>query len=586
MPWRHNVTVSTRVEKVAGSSPESSAIRSGAEQLSYGDLWARSAALAQRLRMLGVAGGDRVALCVPRSAELVIGALAIIRAGAAYVAIDPAYPDERVRWMVEDCDAVAVVADSANAGRVRQCGAPLVLVEEAGSLEAELPAPSGDDVAYVVYTSGSTGQPKGVAVGHDSLINLIDWHCESFGLTAADRCTQIASPGFDAAMWEIWPTLAAGATLLIVPEPLRTDPVALRDWLVSERVTVSFLPTVLAESAIRMRWPQDASLRVLLTGGDALTARPAPGVPFTVVNNYGLSETTVVATSGAVTPNGAGVPSIGRAISGVELSIADEDLKAVAPGAEGELLIGGIALAREYINRPELTAERFVTDGERRWYRTGDRVRLTAEGEIEFRGRVDDQVSIRGFRVEPGEVVAALTADPMIAAAAVIASGATSAERMLVAYVVGTGDERASARELSDRLAASLPAHMIPARYVWLDKLPLTAHGKLDRDELVRLAVPEAPVAAEADADDDVPTAVAVAAMIAELLDIDLDDVGPSENFFLLGGHSMLGAQLIARIEDRFGVELSLRVLFDHPTALEIAERIDAARDDLAPMVA
>jgi acyl-CoA synthetase (AMP-forming)/AMP-acid ligase II/acyl carrier protein len=390
-------------------------------------------------------------------------------------------------------------------------------------------------------------------------------------------------------MWEIWPTLATGATLVIVPESLRADPVGLREWLVAQEITVTFLPTVLAESVIRASWPADCALRHLLTGGDALTARPAAGTPFTVTNNYGLSETTVVATSGEVTPAGDGAPSIGRAIAGVQLQVADEDLVPVTPGAAGELLIGGIAVARGYLGRPELTAERFLERDGGRWYRTGDRVRITADGEIEFLGRIDDQLSIRGFRVEPGEVVAALTADPAVAAAAVVATGAPSAERALVAYVVAEEGTRPTGRELSDRLAAALPSQMIPARYVWLEALPLTAHGKLDREELARLGEPgtalPAPEFGEPsdDTGDTGDTATAVAAIIGELLGAPA--VGLEENFFLLGGHSMLGAQLIVRLEDRFGVELGLRFLFDHPTAAAIAEQVDAERDAEADML-
>jgi amino acid adenylation domain-containing protein len=574
-----NVTIVRFIEKMVVGAPDRTALVDASSGVSYGQLWERSADLAQTLRARGVSPGDFVGLCVERSPELVTGALAIMRAGAAYVAIDQAYPDERINWMLEDSGAAAVLTDAANAARLT--GPPVVRVDtaETSPTVGQLPEPAEPDLAYVVYTSGSTGTPKGVLVGHDNLVNLIEWHCAEFGVTAVDRCTQVASPGFDAAVWEIWPALAAGATLLFVPEALRTDPGGLRDWLIAERVTVSFLPTAIAEGVIRMSWPATAPLRHLLTGGDALSVRPAIGLPFPVVNNYGLSETTVVATSGTVDPEGPGAPSIGRAIQGVELHVVGEDLSPVAPGAEGELVIGGAAVARGYLGRPELTAERFLDGDSGRQYRTGDRVRITSAGEIEFLGRVDDQLSIRGFRVEPGEVVAALTAHPAVAAAVVAAAGETSAERRLIAYLVADGSEPPMAEELDRRLGESLPPYMVPARYVWLAELPLNAHGKVDRDELARLAVldDEIPTADAAGAAGPAEgTAAEIAAIAAELLG--LASVATDQNFFLLGGHSMLGAQLIVRLEDRFGAEIGLRFLFDHPTAAELAVEVDAQR--------
>jgi amino acid adenylation domain-containing protein len=595
------VTVIRFIEKMVVEAPDRTALGDAGGGLTYTQLWERSAELAQSLRSRGIANGDFVGLCVERSGAMVLGALAIMRAGAAYVAIDPAYPDDRVNWMLEDSGAAAVLADAANAPRFT--GTPPVIRADAqavatGAYAAPLPEVSEADLAYVVYTSGSTGTPKGVLVGHDNLVNLIEWHNEAFGVTAVDCCTQIASPGFDAAVWETWPALSAGATLLVVPESLRADPGGLRDWLIERGATVSFLPTVIAESVIRMTWPATAPLRFMLTGGDALTVRPRADLPFTLVNNYGPSETTVVATSGAVDFNGSGAPSIGRAIRGVRLHVVDDELNPVPAGADGELLVGGAAVARGYLKRPELTAERFVDgpDGERR-YRTGDRVRLDGDGEVEFLGRVDDQLSIRGFRVEPGEVVAALTADPAVASAVVAAIGETGAERRLIAYLVADGEPPAD-EDLDRHLGQLLPAYMVPSRYVWLAAVPLTAHGKVDREELARLAVQEEsipatepepladPTSAEAVADVShgaQGTAAEIATIVAELLGV--PSVEPDQNFFLLGGHSMLGAQLIVRIEDRFGAEIGLRFLFDHPTAGELAEEVDARRAEAGTLV-
>ena len=431
--------------------------------------------------------------------------------------------------------------------------------------------PLPTDLAYVVYTSGSTGRPKGVLVEHASLANLVEWHRAAFALHAGDRCTQISSPGFDAAVWEIWPSLSVGASIHVVPEGLRADPVRLRDWLVTEGITVTFLPTPLAEGAIGLDWPDDGALRYLLTGGDALTRRPRPDLGFIVVNNYGLSETTVVATSGAVAAGGNGAPSIGRPIAGVVADVVDESLQQVEPGGDGELVLGGVAIARGYLNRPELTAERFIDGPRGRRYRTGDRVRVRADGEIEFLGRLDDQLSIRGFRVEPGEIAAALNSHPAIEASVAVGVGRSSAERRLVAYLVASDGERPHRDELAGFLGESLPDYMVPSSFVWLDQLPLTEHGKIDRDAL------PAPVdtvrGGPADGRPLTRVEAGTAFVVAELLDI--EEIGLNENFFLLGGHSMLGAQLIVRLEDMFGAEIGLKYLFDHPTLAEIAAEVE-----------
>jgi amino acid adenylation domain-containing protein len=582
-------TAGELVEEAVLNAPDNVAVRAHDGTLTYGELWQRAERLARHLRQLGVRPGDLVGQCLERSASLAVGALGAFRAGAAYVATDPAYPDERLRWMLGDADVAAVVTDSRNAARMLGDRATVVLgaggelpVDATFVDDGPLPGPPrGTDLAYVVYTSGSTGHPKGVMVEHGGLANLIAWHHAAFGLTDAERCTQIASPGFDAAVWELWPALACGAALHVVPEQLRRDPLGLRDWLVGERITVSFMPTAVAEGLIAVPWPPDAPLRHLLTGGDALTRRPAPNVGFQVVNNYGLSETAVVATSGTVAAEGSGPPSIGRPISGVLAEVVDDALAPLSPGEAGELLIGGVAVARGYLHRDDLTAERFLENARGRWYRTGDRVALRPDGELDFLGRVDDQLSLRGYRVEPAEIVTALNSHPAIDSSAVLGVGDAGADRELVAYTVAAGGERPSDAELSEFVSARLPEYMVPARYRWLSELPLTAHGKLDRDALHAAAPADPPLTPAVPAQvsarqSETPIARTVASVVAELLSV--EQVGPDENFFLLGGHSMLGAQLIVRLEDLLGVEISLRYLFDHPTPAAIADEVTRQR--------
>ena len=571
-------TVLAQVDRVSAAAPGAVAVVAADATLTFHELSVRSERLARRLVTLGVTPGDLVGQCLDRSASMVVAALAIIRAGAAYVAIDPAYPDERVRWMLTDSGAAVVVGGTSTAARLAaspDCRV-IVLTDGGEVLHAPpsgagspLPAPpQPSDLAYVVYTSGSTGRPKGVMVEHAGLANLVEWHLSAFGLHAGDRCAQIASPGFDAAVWEIWPGLASGAAIHVVPERLRANPTALRDWLVAEAITVTYVPTAVTEALIGMPWPDAGELRYLLTGGDALTRRPVPGLPFTLVNNYGLSETTVVATSGAVSPRGEGAPPIGLPIAGVLAEVVDERLQPVGPGVEGELLVGGVALARGYINQPELTGERFIEAHRGRRYRTGDRARIGPSGEIEFLGRLDDQLSIRGFRIEAGEVVGALNAHPAIEASAVVGAGASSAERRLVAYLVGATAERPGPEEVSRFLRRRLPDHMVPSRYDWLDRLPLTAHGKVDREALPALVEAACPGRQAS-----TPVETEIVSVVASLLGI--HEVGVEENFFLLGGHSMLGAQLIGRLEDLFGVEITLRFLFDHPTPSQLAREVE-----------
>ncbi len=578
-------TIVPRLARVFEERPDDLAVIADDAVLSFRQLEERADRLAAELRACGVKPGALVAQCVERSAALVVAGLAVLRAGGAFVAIDPRYPQARIHWMLEDAGVAAVVADAPTA-EILGDAVPVVLAsvgEVASGRPSDLPAitpPGPDDLAYVVYTSGSTGLPKGVLIEHASLMNLVHWHLRAFGLTAGDRTTQIASPGFDAAVWEIWPALVAGATILVVPDELRTDPARLRDWLLSKEIAISFIPTALAERLLELPWPTAGKLRYLLTGGDALGRRPPQELPFALVNNYGLSETTVVATSGLVAAGGDGRPSIGRPIDGVQAEVVDERFEPVAPGEQGELVLGGVALARGYLGRPDLTTERFRETPRGRRYLTGDRARWRQDGELEFLGRLDDQLSIRGFRVEPGEVSAALARHPDVSASAVVAAGDSSSDRRLVAYVVPATGAAPDPAELAAHAAASLPEYMVPSQWVLLDELPVTAHGKLDRAGLPEpdavTPASDAPALDGARQTVNTTTEAEVAAIIADLLGT--ETVGSDENFFLIGGHSMLGAQLIVRLEERFGAEISLRHLFDHPTPAEIAAEVDRQR--------
>jgi acyl-coenzyme A synthetase/AMP-(fatty) acid ligase/acyl carrier protein len=395
---------------------------------------------------------------------------------------------------------------------------------------------------------------------------------------------------FDAAVWEIWPYLAAGATLCIPGSDVRKDAGRLQQWILSERITVAFAPTVLAERLILMDWPRKTALRILLTGGEALRTYPRRDLPFTFVNNYGPTECTVVATSGIVAPDEKACtpPSIGHPIQGVQAYVLDEDMKPLRSGQSGELYLGGSSLAVGYHNRPHLTAEKFIflplhQGSLERVYRTGDIVRMGNDGQLHFVGRADNQVKIRGFRIEPDEVAATICLHPAVRQCIVVGRDSERGEKELIAYVTQRGKEGPGAQELRDFLAKKLPDYMIPSWFVALEELPLTPNGKVD---VAALPVPDRNQVSGLNSPLNPRTHLErqIAALVASLLKV--RTVGVEDNFFLLGGHSLFGAELIGRLAKEFHVEIPLRALFEAPTVEKLAcevERLRAARPSGLP---
>ena len=552
----------------------------GTQVITYGELERQAGALARRLRSAGVGAGVPVALCMPRSVEMVIGALGILKSGGAYIPMDPSYPPQRLAFTLEDAGAPILVADCQTA-RLLQCVKCETIVLDAAEASAaedvfSPPEVQPSELAYIVYTSGSTGTPKGVEITHASLSNLVAWHCRAFSVTAQDRASHVAGLSFDAAVWELWPYLAAGASLHLADDMTRSSPELLRDWLLERAVTIGFAPTPIAERLMTLEWPARTPLRVLLTGGEMLRRWPRANLPFQLVNNYGPSECTVVATSGAVSANGhgAGLPPIGCAIDGAHTYVLDEQLQQVR---SGELYIGGAGVARGYRRRPDLTAARFVpdpfrNDPEARMYRTGDLVKVLLDGQLEFLGRVDDQIKIRGYRIEPNEIMAALSRHPAIRESLVIAREDAPGDKRLIGYLALQPESSATAAELRAFLRRSLPEYMIPAAFVALDSLPLTAHGKIDRSGLPapdpKNTLQDAPQP-EAGVTDLQAQIGRIAAALLER-----ESIGIHDNFFLLGGHSLLGAQLIAKLRSTFSVDISLRALFANPTVAGLAGEI------------
>lgn len=584
-------TLAGLFEAQAAKTPDAIAVVCEGQQLSYAELNAKANQLAHfLLRQPAFTGSEGsackplVALCVERSLDMVAGLLGILKSGAAYVPLDPGYPSERIAFMLDDTAAPLLLTQAALQGRgiFSGCGFAGEIVCLDGLDTSAYPATnpalqSGpESLAYIIYTSGSTGRPKGTEIQHNNVVNLITWHRQAYGLTAADHATQVASLAFDAAVWEIWPALAVGATLHIVGDETRNMPAQLVEWLSAHAITVAFLPTPIAEAVLTLPWPPSAKLRWLLTGGDTLHHWPAPELPFTVANNYGPTENTVVSTWMPLREKTAFavLPPIGHPIANTRVYILDASQQPLPPGIPGELCLAGDGLARGYLNQPGLTAEKFIEIelfGRReRIYKTGDLARWLPDGTLEFLGRIDHQVKLRGFRIELGEIEAVLVQHPAVREAAVVLHE-TGGNKRLVAYV-GTGDMQAAVgEELRAFLQARLPDYMIPAQIQVLDALPLTPNGKINRkalpepDMIIGAAVFEAPRG---------EVEQQLAAIWEAVLGI--KQVGRGDNFFELGGHSLLATQVILRLRQAFKLDMALRHLFVHKTLPDLAAYVDS----------
>jgi amino acid adenylation domain-containing protein len=584
----------------AAADPGALAVAAGAVRLTYGELAERAGRLAGLLRGLGVGPGVPVALCLERSPALVVAALAVLEAGGGYLPLDPSSPAERLATILAEAATPVVLTREALRGRLPDPAATGIRVLALDALDTSdtddaidfaAPPPGAQDPAYLIYTSGSTGVPKGVELTHGALLNMLARHQETFGTGPGDRGTMVAAPGFDVSVLEIWPLLTAGGSLHVPDEETRLSPRAILDWLARERITAGFLPTPLAEAALQERLPASLALRCLITGGDKLQQAPRQPLPFALYNLYGPAECTVISTGIMVEPDAAGaVPPIGRPIGNYTVHLLDPALALVPIGVPGELFIGGAGLARGYRRRPGLTAESFIPSpfapGER-IYRTGDLARLRPDGVLEFLGRLDHQVKVRGFRIELGEVETAILSQPGITGCAVVARRQPSGDMRLIAYVVAAGASGAGAVELRRALRARLPEYMVPAAFVPLDALPLTANGKVDRQAL--------PEPSAKDGGEHVPPRTPVEEELAriwsDLLGVPLESVGVNDNFFDLGGHSLLATQCIARVRDSLGAELPLQTLFGVATLGDLADAIvetelaQADNEDLQQML-
>jgi amino acid adenylation domain-containing protein/FkbH-like protein len=563
----------------AARTPERIALVAGEARLTYRELGERAARLAERLRRQGVGPEVRVAICAPRSSALVVGLLAVLQAGGAYVPLDPAYPAERLAWMVADSRAAVLLTEGALAGSLPASGARIVLLDlldgetDPGAAVEELAGEAGPgNTAYVIYTSGSTGRPKGVVLEHRNAVALLDWAQRFFAPEELAGVLFSTSISFDLSVFELFAPLAAGGKAILAGTALdfHALPAA------AEVTLVNTVPSAMAE-LVRQR-PLPAGVRAVALAGEPLPRSLARSVHERsavrrLLNLYGPSEGSTYSTAAVVPAEGAAAPSIGRPIAGTRAGLFDPRLLPVPDGIPGELCIGGAGLARAYLGRPDLTAERFVPDplaprpGER-LYRTGDLARRSPSGELEFLGRLDQQVKVRGFRIEAGEVEEALLRHPAVAEAAVGARHELADRRLVAWLTIRPGSPAPSPGELREALKESLPEHLIPSAFVVLDALPRTPNGKVDRRALptpgAARPAGERAYAAPRNAVEEV-----LAGLWAEVLGI--ERVGVHDDFFDLGGHSLLATQVVSRIAETLSPELHLRQLFATPTVAGLA---------------
>ncbi|HKI01525.1 MAG TPA: amino acid adenylation domain-containing protein, partial [Thermoanaerobaculia bacterium] len=563
----------------AGIAPDAVALVHGERRLTYGELLHHVRALARRLRALGVGPEVPVGLFAARSPEMVIGLLAVLEAGGAYIPLDPSYPRERLAYLLEETGAAVILTQEAMAADLPPHAARLLFLEggQAEDLAAEAPGPAVTDLnlAYVIYTSGSTGRPKGVAIQHRGAVALVDWSAGFF--PAEDLASVLASTSicFDMSIFELFVPLSRGGRVVLVENALACSGTDAR--------VLNTVPSAAAELLRTGAIPP--SVRTVNLGGEPLMAdlvrrlHEVPGVE-RVYNLYGPSEDTTYSTF-ELAPRGCERVTIGRPVVGTRAYLLDAGGEPVPMGAPGELFLAGEGLARGYLNRPDATAEKFVPDPfsgvpGQRLYRTGDRVRWLPGGSLDFLGRIDHQIKIRGYRVELGEIEALLAAMPGVREAAVVAREGPDGDRLLAAFVAPEGGARPELDDLRDHLRSRLPGFMVPSRFVLLEALPVTATGKVDRRALAASdaegLAPQVAFAAPA-----TPVEEILAARWAELLG--RERVGAGDDFFALGGHSLLATRLATRVKEDFGVELPVSAVFEAPTIRAQARRIEALRE-------
>ena len=561
------------------------AVVCGDTTLSYAELDQQANQLARFLIQCGVRTENRVGVCLERSPDLLVTLIAVLKTGGAYLPLDPSYPRQRLAFMLEDAGAELVLTQEGLLDSLPQAEARIVCLDRDRDLWAghsteplEL-VTHPDQMAYVIYTSGSTGKPKGVEIEHRGLANLVHWHNRTYSLRPGDRGTQLAGLSFDASVWETWPHLAAGATLYIVGEETRLSPDAVVEFFAVNEITMTFVPTPLAETLLERQWPDETVLRNLLAGGSRLHLHAVEGAPYRLVNHYGPTENSVVTTSGLVeaASNADRLPSIGTPISNHRVYILDRQLRLVPIGVPGEIYVAGRGLARCYHGLPQLTAASFIPNpfgtAGGRLYATGDDARHRADGSIEFLGRHDGQIKLRGYRIELGEIESVLRSHQSVHEAVVVPSLGSARNVYLTAYVTSLDRAPLAADELRSFLRHTLPDYMIPAVYSHLESMPLTPNGKIDRD-----ALPQAEeVEVTARASHSPPQRALERKVVKLWRDIlPADNIGLDDSFFELGGHSLMLVEVHSRLSEIIDCEVSVVDLFRYPTISSLVAHIES----------
>jgi amino acid adenylation domain-containing protein len=575
-------------EEQAKRTPQAIAVMFGEEELSYGELDERSGQLARYLRRLGVAAGARSAICIEPSVEMVVGLLGILKAGAAYVPIDPNYPQERISFMLADTQAAVLLTRKGLASQFSGSGIRIVCLD--GDWETSQATGTGEtresstagDTAYVIFTSGSTGKPKGVCVPHRA-VNRLVVNCDYVQLDADDVVAQVSNCCFDAATFEIWGALLNGSRLVGIEQERLLSPKSFSVELARHGVTTLFVTTALFNELVHERPDIFCKVRNVLFGGEecdpgAVRKALESGAPERLLHVYGPTETTTFATWYPIPANQscAGRIPIGRPIANTEIYLLDSHLHPVPVGMAGEIWVGGEGVASGYLDRPELTAERFVPSPfvpGQRLYRTGDLGRFLPDGNIDFLGRLDNQVKIRGFRIELGEIESVMRQHPCVGAAAAVVRDNSNGGKQLVAYFVSSSSGSTDQAELREFVRKKLPDYMVPSAFVVLDRLPLTPNGKIDQKALPAPTLNQGRAGFVAPRTD---TEKTVAEVWSTLLNV--EGIGADDNFFQLGGHSLLATRVVSRLRSIFGFDIPLHILFENATVAAIAEFIDSAR--------
>lgn len=598
-------TVSHAFNAIAKTYPQKVAIVDGERSITYQALNDAAGTIASLLRKNMIPPGTTIGVTGNRTLETFTAILGIVKASLAYLAIDPSYPPDRIDHMLKESGARILLTphglpehlkrlsfDGSIIDLSKEMTAPCPALQAIGLIEV-VESSEPDQPLYAVFTSGSTGVPKGMRLNHKGCLNLVSCYRDYFNLTPDSKTTQVSSLGFDALAFEIWPALLSGATLYIVQDEIRMDPERLKCWLIENQVTISFQPTLVAEKLISSTWPRGVALSTLLAAGERLNRFPEKNIPFLLYNCYGPSEDTVWTTVALVKedPMDGTCPPIGRPIFNHAVYILDPDRKIVPIGVYGELAISGVGIAPGYLNQPEKTSAKFIPNpfgkkGER-LYLTGDLARWLENGEIEFAGRVDTQVQLRGFRIETGEVESVLKKLPNIGEAVVLKKTDRSGDDLLWAFFVSTEEKRLS--EIKSTLSKKLPGFMIPSRFTRLEAMPLLPNGKVDRKSL---SLDSWPFLEEDQPPDTIdhfirlcPTNALLRDIWADLLSVDKRKIGPETDFFDAGGHSFKAVKMAGAIHQKLNIKIPLSKIFEHSRFFDFAEYIAQEERSICPHI-